>query len=101
MPPPAAATHTRQLPGTQFGSTWIAVSRPDSCVFGPVRVTGSKNCDASPETFGVTGPIGDQLPGAAATARLNAPPERKLERDERAWVRLKLRCTRRAMRSST
>jgi hypothetical protein len=68
MPPPAAATQARQLPLSHAGSTAIAVTRPDSWVGGPCWVTGSKNCDASPATFGVIGPRPAQLPGAAARA---------------------------------
>src|SRR4051794_27284885 len=77
MPPPAAATQSRQgapegaddLP--QLGSTASAVTRPDSCVGGPDCVAGSKNCEASPETLGVTGPRACQAPGAAAAAAWN------------------------------
>ena len=78
MPPPAAATQRRHgapagadaLP--QFGSIASAVTRPDSCVAGPVPVAGSKNCEASPATFGVTGPSARQAPGLAACAALKA-----------------------------
>ena len=35
---------------------------------GPSCVTGSKNCEASPETFGVTGPSRVQVPRAAERA---------------------------------
>src|SRR5690242_12803946 len=74
MPPPAAATHNRhgapdgadRLP--QFGSIASAVTRPDSCVVGPVWVTGSKNCEDSPGTFGVSGPSAVHAPGAAVCA---------------------------------
>src|SRR5512132_1670935 len=75
MPPPAAATQRRQgapagadgLP--QLGSIASAVTRPDSCVEGPVCVAGSKNCEASPGMFVPTGPSASHAPGAAATAR--------------------------------
>src|SRR5436190_9422588 len=74
IPPPAAATHNRHgapdgadaLP--QLGSIASAVTRPDSCVDGPDCVSGSKNCDGSPGTLGVTGPSALHAPGAAATA---------------------------------
>jgi hypothetical protein len=68
MPPPAEATHSLQSPGAQVGSIAIAATRPDSCVVGPSSVTGSKNWDASPATFGVTGPSSVQRPGDAARA---------------------------------
>ena len=68
MPPPAAATHRRQSPGAQAGSMASAVTRPDSCVAGPVSVDGSKNCESAPVTFGVTGPRAFQLCGAAFAA---------------------------------
>src|SRR5262245_44981309 len=62
MPPPAAATQSRQgAPAgadafPQFGSMASAVTRPDSWVVGPVSVTGSRNWDASAGTFPVSGP---------------------------------------------
>ena len=35
-------------------------------------MAGSKNCEASPATFGVTGPSACQAPGAATWAALKA-----------------------------
>src|SRR3954449_2471907 len=78
IPPPAAATQRRHgapagadaLP--QLGSIASAVTRPDSCVAGPVPVAGSKNCEASPATFGVTGPSALHAPGLAICAAENA-----------------------------
>src|SRR6476659_1669275 len=78
IPPPAAATQSRQGAPTgaeafpQLGSIASAVTRPDSCVVGPWSVTGSRNCEASPEMFGVTGPRADQAPGLAASEAANA-----------------------------
>src|SRR5204863_5694820 len=66
MPPPAAATQSLQLPVVQAGSIASAVTRPDSCVAGPVCVVGSKNCESSPATLGVTGPSAAQACGVAA-----------------------------------
>src|SRR3954452_7757134 len=107
MPPPAAATHRRQkaplgadaLP--QFGSTASAVTRPDSCVAGPVWVAGSKNWEASPETFGVTGPRACQGPGATAVAAWNAPWEGNACRELRPDLAAKALPLRLANRSST
>src|ERR1044072_3455353 len=81
MPPPADATHIRQPSSVlHTGSTASAATRPDSWVVGPCCVTGSKNCDASPDTFGVTGPSRVQCPGAATRAVLNAPSLRNADR---------------------
>ena len=52
----------------QLGSIASAVTRPDSCVAGPVPVAGSKNCEASPATFGVTGPSARHAPGSRPAA---------------------------------
>src|SRR4029078_13213594 len=73
MPPPAAATHSRQgapagaeaLP--QFGSMASAGKRPDSTVDGPVWVSGSKNWPDSPGMSVLTGPSADHAPGAAVS----------------------------------
>src|SRR3954453_23055490 len=69
IPPPAAAIHMRQLPGAHAGSTARAVTRPDSCVAGPVFVAGSKNCEFSPGTLGVRGPRSVQDAVAASAFR--------------------------------
>src|SRR5689334_10089614 len=49
IPPPAAATQRRQPSPSvpQLGSIASAVTRPDSCVGGPVWLSRSKNCEAS------------------------------------------------------
>src|SRR4051812_30966439 len=101
IPPPADAIHNRQLPGAHTGSTAIAATRPDSCVAGPCSVTGSKNCEASPETFGVTGPRRVQWPGAADRAASNDRWVRNEERAAVAGARLKARRPASARRSST
>src|SRR4051812_39302035 len=92
MPPPAAATQSRQgapegaeaLP--QLGSIASAVTRPDSWVDGPLCVVGSKNCPASPGTSVVAGPSASQAPGVADDAFWYAAPDLKAERLSRCGL---------------
>ncbi len=91
----------RQFPASQAGSTAIAVTRPDSCVGGPSCVTGSKNCDASPETLGVIGPRPSQVPGATARALRYALPVLNAARGAVEGMRSKARRLLIARRSST
>ena len=80
-PPPADATASRQSPGEQAGSIAIEVTRPVSSVAGPVSVSGSKNCEASPATLGVNGPSSFHEAVAAACSDAPLPAARCERRD--------------------
>ncbi len=97
-PPPAAETAIRQSPGAQAGSSARAVTRPDSCVAGPVSVSGSKNCEGSPGTFGVNGPSSVHDPSATACA---LAPERSCPDESFEGTRSNARSVFTARRSST
>src|SRR5436190_23887368 len=107
IPPPAAATHNRHgapdgadaLP--QLGSIASAVTRPDSCVDGPVCVAGSKNWPDSPGTLGVTGPSARHAPGVVLTAAWKARCVLKAFCDGRCDLASKALPPCRAIRSST
>jgi hypothetical protein len=64
----------------QLGSIASAVTRPDSCVDGPVCVLGSKNWPDSPGTLPVTGPSACQAPGVAELACWKAESVVNVER---------------------
>src|SRR5207253_10748623 len=63
MPPPAAATRSRQLPVLQLGSIASAVMRPEVVYSSPLNVKISGK-------FAVLGPISDQVPTGACPAVL-------------------------------
>ena len=101
MPPPAAATHSLQLNAAQPGSIASAVTRPDSCVAGPVSVLGSRNWESWPATLGVTGPRLFQCSGVVSRAIAKARRVRNALRGAVWGRRLNALRSFRTRRSST